>query len=61
MGCRLVEFLVKRFPSRISSTTHLPPVQLGCAQRETLVSLGHGNCDTASLGGGGFGKRQEPK
>jgi len=57
MGYRRMELLVKRFPSRISSTTHLPPVYRLCSRDETLVLLCFGNCDTvacreAGVGGG---------
>jgi hypothetical protein len=48
MGYRRTELLVKRFPSGISSTTHLPPLYLVCSQYEILVLSEFGDCDTAS-------------
>ena len=53
MGYRRTELLVKRFPSGISSTTHLPPHYLVCSQYEILVLFEFGDCDTASKGGEG--------
>jgi hypothetical protein len=50
MGYRRTELLVKRFPSGISSTTHLPPLYLVCSQYEILVLSEFGDCDTASKG-----------
>jgi len=39
MGYRRTELLVKRFPSGISSTTHLPPLYLECSQYEILANM----------------------
>jgi hypothetical protein len=48
MGHRRMELLVKRFPSGISSTTHLSPVYLECSQDEVIVLPEFGDYDTVS-------------
>jgi hypothetical protein len=50
-----MELFVKRFPSGISSTTHLAPPYLEWSQYEVLVSPEFGDYDTASQGGGSGG------
>ena len=42
MGYRRMDLLARRFPSRISSTTHLPPLYFLVSPKESPVLLEFG-------------------